>query len=220
MTDSTTTPTRPHYVETEVDSTYGQLLDALEAAGVDHDLVVRLDEAVGARLVQAEDEVIKTSIESQVAALRSELAKLRLEMGHLRAEINHRALELGDDLLYYQRQLATEVRTRRVVVVNEEGFEGVVAEAGNGLASVKVTSQEDPSVWTSIHANDQSGVSSGLYLSGGDNGAGSFEVLGEVYDVDVPEAIEYSASLDITPDSMDPRFHGVSLDREGLHFGG
>ena len=56
---------------------YDRLLDALNAALGDSQLVNQLDEAVGARLAEAEDEILSASLENQVAAPRSEVAELR-----------------------------------------------------------------------------------------------------------------------------------------------
>ena len=134
-----------------------------------------------------------------LSGLIAEVAELRAEIGGLR------------------EQLATEVRTRRLIVVNPRGFESIVASAGDAFAEVMLTSEQDPSVWSSLHSNDEGEPSSGVYLSGGDNGLGIFEVEKTELDADVNE---YSARLAIHADRNDPRFHDIGLDREGLHFGG
>ena len=135
-------------------------------------------------------------------------------------ELRDQNLELAEMCQRHFEGLESEVRTRRVVVVNENGFESVVVNAGGGYAEVKVTSEEDPSVWTNVHACDEGDAATGLYLSGGGNGVGSFETYKNVFDRDTTdEVLDYRAMLTIDSHD-DPRFHNVSLGREGLSFGG
>lgn len=120
---------------------------------------------------------------------------------------------LGHQLRKQRDELATEVRTRRLVVEHESGFESIVAEVGDAEACITVTSRIEPSVSTSINALDADGqASSGLLVSGDGHALGAFGVnrraLGE------PDSFCYRARLDMDED------HGpsMSLDVEGLGF--
>ena len=227
MTENTPTQTRPTPIQSEADTDYDRVMAALRAALGDSDLIVQLDEAVGARLVQAEDEVIKTSIESQVAALRAELEQLRQQLVTLAWRVERDRDAAGGDVDDLRSQLATEVRTRRLVVVGPDGFERVVAEAREDIGLVSVVSRKEMRI--SLVADEQGAEGSAqLYLSAGGNGAGSFSVVesGEYItgpegesQID-PDTLEYVTQLRIEPDSSDPRFHDITLDREGLSFGG
>jgi hypothetical protein len=199
----TTTSTRSTPIQTEADSDYDRVMAALRAALGDSDLIAQLDEAVGARLVAAEDEVMGLSLESQVAGLRRDLEELR-------------------------QQLATEVRTRRVVVVGPDGFERITASADINVGMVRVDSRRDGMHVALVADEDDPQASAELYLSAGGNGVGAFGVLEDGvitgdeehgFSVD-PDTIEYVTSISIDPDHHDPRFHRVTLDREGLHYGG
>jgi hypothetical protein len=123
-------------------------------------------------------------------------------------QLAQEVLALRSELASLREQLATEVRTRRLVVEHESGFESIVAEARSETAQVKVAARTDPDTWTSIHANEEDGdVFTGLHLSGGGNGRGMFEVHRDgddgkgafPGDFD-PDSLTYSASLDIVED--------------------
>ncbi len=140
-------------------------------------------------------------------------------------ELAREVFALRAELADMRRQLATQVCTRRLVVVDESGFEGIVAEVSEGAdeehnASVRVASRTDAGTWAILHNTDSKGmdgrtVSCGLYISGGGNGVGMFEVHATELDRDDPGGeFRYDPRLDVIED------HGprVSLDIEGLQF--
>ena len=129
---------------------------------------------------------------------------------------------LRSELDQLRQQLATEVRTRRLVVVDPNGFERIVAKTSSDSGSLTVASARD--VHVSLTANEQSlEAYAEVYLSGGGNVAGHFGVTedgesnGEEID---PDSLYYRSELTLIPDDGDPRFHAITLDREGLHYGG
>ncbi len=173
------------------DPRYADLLVEIEAS-MGQDFVHELDEVVGARMADSQDAVpLGGIIEARFSALSAELAELR-------------------------EQIAGEVRTRRLVVVGPDGFERVVAEARSDCGSVRVDSPSGVHVALVADEMMEGEASAQVYLSAGGDGVGHFGVT-EAGEVD---AMEYLTSLDITVESDDPRFHDVSLDRDGLHFGG
>jgi hypothetical protein len=136
-------------------------------------------------------------------------------------ELAREILNLRTELASLREQLAAEVRTRRLVVEHESGFESIVAEVGSETAQVKVTARTDPDTWTSVHANEEgAGVFTGVYLSGGGNGRGAFQVhqhgddgAGDFPGDFDPDSVTYSASLDIDEDRG-----RVALSADGLAF--
>ncbi len=177
--------------EDRTDAHYGEMLDEITAV-MGSAFVHELDEVVDARMAGSQDAVpLGGIIEARFAALAAEVAELR-------------------------EQMATEVRTRRLVVVDEGGFEAIVAEAKGDVAKVVVTCRDDTEVWSSLSADGQGGeFSSGLYLSGGGNGLGVLDVYKRVINAGTKdEVISYFASLDLE------EAHGqsVSLRVDGLDF--
>ncbi len=138
-------------------------------------------------------------------------------------ELAREVLALRAELANLRQQIATEVRTRRLLVEHESGFESIVAEVDSDLATVKVAAQTDPSTYASILANEQgAGVLAGIYLSGGGNGAGMFEVqqsgddgAGDFPGNFDPNSITYSACLDLVEDRgrIRPNSDGVARPR-------
>jgi hypothetical protein len=111
------------------------------------------------------------------------------EDGTLLEQLAREVFILRAEVASLRDQLAKEVRTRRLTVVNEDGFESIVVGVGAGAAVVKVIAASDPDTWVSLLAADTSGfISAGVYLSGGGNGAGVFEVNrhGDDSDSDFP----------------------------------
>ncbi len=140
-------------------------------------------------------------------------------------ELAREVLVLRAELSTLREQLEKEVRTRRLIVVDDDGFEGIVAEISKGAddehnASVRVASRTDAGTWAILHNTASIGmdgrtVSCGLFLSGGGNGVGMFEVHATELDRDDPGGeFRYDPRLDVIED------HGprVSLDIEGLQF--
>lgn len=68
----------------------------------------------------------KKAADDRYAALEAEIAEMRRELEALR------------------QQLASEVRTRRLVVVDESGFERIVGETGDDWGQVSVYGRPDP----------------------------------------------------------------------------
>jgi len=130
--------------------------------------------------------------------------------GTLLEELAREVLALRAELADLREQLATEIRTRRLVVEHESGFESIVAEATVDTARVKVAARTDDGTFVLLHVHDEPHNSTfgGLYLSGGGNGVGMFEVHQRGDDV-------YSASLNVDED--DGR---VTLGVDGLAFKG
>lgn len=155
-----------------------------------------------------------------LAGLVSEVAELRAEIAALREQIIDEARTSAEWVDDFEAQLATEVRTRRLVVVDANGFERVVAEtsARADSGSLTVASPKDVSV-TVIAAEQCEDAFAQVYLSGGGNTAATFEVR-EDGDRDEPDSLYYRSELTLIPDDGDPRFHPVTLGREGLHYGG
>lgn len=169
-----------------------------------YDLVSIIDQMVRYHqgMMPGAEDLAATRMAAAVSSLRAELAELR-------------------------RQLATEVRTRRLVVIDPKGFERVVAETTDDYGAVSVVSPEGCHV--SLVADEQSAEPSAeLFLSGGGNGAGRFGVIGYGeyvvneqghHRVD-PETADWRASVTIHAPQRDERFRDVGLDCEGLHVGG
>ncbi len=124
-------------------------------------------------------------------------------------ELAREVLALRAELADLRQQLATEVRTRRLVVVGENGFESIVASVTDDTADVLVRCQGELGTHATLHANDHHPGSSfaGVYLSGGGNIVGNFDVhqAGDdgagnfPGDID-PDSATYSASLDVIED--------------------
>lgn len=87
---------------------------------------------------------------------------------------------LEEELLTLRRSLVEEVRTRRLVVVTEDGFERVVAESAEESGGVRVYCRggeegHDARTYVELFA-EQEPLSAGLHLTGGGNGHGSLAV--------------------------------------------
>ena len=133
------------------------------------------------------------------------LAGLVQEMQKLRAEVDELREEVASD----------ELSARRLVVVNEHGHESIVLEAKDNVASVKLVCQDDPEVWMQIEASDEGGPTAGVYLSGGGNGVGMFDVFKEEHDLGTTkEAVWYAARLDI----IEERGSRITVNHEGVSF--
>lgn len=129
-------------------------------------------------------------------------------------QLAQEVLALRAELAGLREQLATEVRTRRLVVEHESGFESIVAVADHDAAQISVVARTDPETFVRLHMTERDrggdGVFGGVYLSGGGTGVGMFAV--DQGDGD-RNSIVYGARLDVVEERGPGR---ISLDVDGL----
>ena len=157
----------------------------------------------------------ETSVDRRYEQLRAELDQLRQQLVTLAGNVERDVDAARGDVDDLRSQIGAEVRTRRVVVVGPDGFERITAEAHIDTGEVLVRNRKDMHVALVADESDTRGFAE-VFLSGGGNGVGRFGLTEQ----GAPDFLEYDASLGIYSAQNDPRFHDVSIDREGLHFGG
>lgn len=129
-------------------------------------------------------------------------------------QLARQVFALGAEVASLREELATEVRTRRLVVEHESGFESIVAAVADDAAQISVVARTDPDTFVRLHVSERDArgvgdVFGGLYLSGGGNGVGMFEV----HQHGDPNSTTYSAILHVVEDRG-----RVRLDADGLAF--
>lgn len=134
---------------------------------------------------------------AEVERLREELAVLRLLVEEMR----------------------TEVRTRRVVVVDEHGTERVLMETlRDGTASVELLAADDRLGRTSVGLVAGPG-SVGCYLYAGDVAVGHLEAVPEdagYVDGEAGPEVPWLASLELGRDTV-PATEPLTIDYQGMH---
>jgi hypothetical protein len=122
-------------------------------------------------------------------------------------QLAQEVLALRSELASLREQLATEVRTRRLVVVDATGFERIVGETLPDSASFEVLCRDDQETAARMYASDESvGAEAGVALSGGGSIVGELSVRQSGDDGGTctgdfnPDSITYSASLDVVED--------------------
>lgn len=119
--------------------------------------------------------------------------------------------ELRADLAEFRRQVATEVRTRRLVVVDDQQAERIAAEVVSGDAVLKVQ-VEDTSVSLTAGWMDDGIDFAELALYGSGNYFGHLEVVRDEPG-GVGNGVTYTSALDLAqPDDE----RGIVLDHAGL----
>lgn len=110
-----------------------------------------------------------------------------------------------------EQQLAAEVRTRRVAVVDADGAERITLEVRDRNAKIEVRTTDD--TYVMLLASDFDDVrNAGVWLVGGGNTEGAFRVIDRESDGTVAPG-EYLAELQVDQPNALP---GLTIDHEGV----
>lgn len=110
-------------------------------------------------------------IENDIVGLDERLLQVQADG----AALARRLGALESEVFVLRRSLGEEVRTRRVVVIAEDGFERVVAESDEGVKVYCRGGEEHDRTYIGLLAEEDP-LSASLYLSGAGNGYGSLGV--------------------------------------------